>query len=317
MPNTAMRRLIIIAFAALAAATSAKADWRDDVRVLRVGVLATDSPATALARLEPFRAYLSTRLSFPVELVPTTSAEALIEAEASGRVPYAILSASAYAAASVSCKCVEPLALPSAFDGARGFYAVLLARADSPIKALADTDGARLALGAADSVTGHLLPMKAFAAAGIDPATHFAALYESPGPVDAIAALLDGRVDVALAWSSLTGDPAAGYAFGPLHTMVMAGALSMDQVRVVWQSPLIPFGPHAVRTDMPDEEKTLLRDALVAMATEAPDVLDAVDRSAYGGGGFVAAAAADYAPLEPLVTPEAAPVPASAAKTAP
>jgi ABC-type phosphate/phosphonate transport system substrate-binding protein len=58
---------------------------------------------------------------------------------------------------------------------------------------------------------------------------------------------------------------------------------------------------------MAAEEKTALRDALTAMAAEAPDTLDAVDRSAYGGGGFVAASAEDYAPLMALVTPAASP----------
>ena len=91
--------------------------------------------------------------------------------------------------------------------------------------------------------------------------------------------------------------------------MVASGTLTMDQVRIVWQSPLIPFGPHAVRTDMPAELKTLLRDALTAMAAEAPDVLDAVDRSSFGGGGFVAASAADYAPLAPLVATASAAAP--------
>ncbi len=293
-----MRLTLIVTLTLALLATTANADWRDDTKVLRIGVLASANPRLDLAHLEPFRAYLEQRIALPVEFVPATTMTTLVEAETSGRVSYAILSATAYAAAAQSCQCVEPLALPAALDGARGFYSVLLARADSPIKTLADTDGARLALGAADSVAGRLVPLKAFAAAGIDPATHFSALYEAPGPVDAIQALLDGRADVALAWSSLTGDAAGGYEFGPLRTMVAAGTLSMDQVRVVWQSPLIPFGPHAVRTDMPAELKTLLRDALTGMA---PDVLDVVDRSTFGGGGFVAATAADYASLTPLV----------------
>jgi hypothetical protein len=54
---------------------------------------------------------------------------------------------------------------------------------------------------------------------------------------------------------------------------------------------------------MPAEEKTALRDALTGLAAEAPDTLDAVDRSANGGGGFVAATAEDYAPLMALVAP--------------
>jgi phosphonate transport system substrate-binding protein len=100
--------------------------------------------------------------------------------------------------------------------------------------------------------------------------------------------------------------------------MVAEGALSMDQVRIVWQSALIPFGPHTVRSDMPDELKTLLRDALTAVGVEAPDVLDAVDRSAYGGGGFVSAAADDYAPLAALVAaPKTAAAPAAEPATTP
>jgi phosphonate transport system substrate-binding protein len=297
----------------LASPSANAADWRDDVKVLRIGVLTADAPADDLARLEPYRAYLAEKIALPVELVPATTMATLIEAETSGRVQYAILSASGFAAASEICKCVEPLVLPAAMDGSRGFHAILLARADSKYQKLEDTDGARLALGASDSVAGRLLPLQEFAAAGLDPSSHFAALYESPGPADAIAALLDGRADVALAWSSLAGDPAAGYSFGPLAAMVAAGTLSMDQVRIIWQSPLIPFGPHAVRTDMLADEKTALRDALTAMAAEAPDTLDAVDRSAYGGGGFVAASAEEYAPLMALV----APPPAAAPNTSP
>ncbi len=242
-------------------------------------------------------------MSLPVELVPATSYASLIDAEVTGRVQYAIHSAASYATAAAECDCVEPLAEPTAGDGSRGFYSILVVRADSPIHDLASSDGARLAFSGADSVAGRLVPMKAFAAAGIDPATHFASLYEAPGPQEAIAALLDGRADVAVGWSSLAGDAAQGYSFGVLARMVADGRLSMDQVRVVWQSRLIPFGPHAVRKDMPGELKTLLAGALSAMAGEAPDVLAAVDRSTFGGGGFAPVTAADYAVIGELVAP--------------
>jgi len=79
--------------------------------------------------------------------------------------------------------------------------------------------------------------------------------------------------------------------------------LAMDRVSIVWQSPLIPFGPHVVRKEMPPELKALLSNALTAMAKEAPDVLDAVDRSTFTGGGFAAVGAADYAVVEALVAP--------------
>ncbi len=279
------------------------ADWREDLKVLRIGFLSSANPAADLARLEPFRAYMEARISLPVELLPATSYAALIDAEVTGRVPYAIHSATSFATAEAMCSCVEPIAAPTAFDGSRGFHAVLLVRADSPVQTLAEAKGARLALSAGDSIAGRLVPLKAFAAEGIDPATHFSALFEALGPEAAIAALFDGRADIAVGWSSLAGDPAAGYSFGVLTRMVVEGKLSMDQVRVIWQSRLIPFGPHAVRKDLAPELKALLGEALAAMASDAPDVLDAIDSSGLGGGGFAAVSGDDYAVVEELLAP--------------
>ncbi|HEY5080727.1 MAG TPA: phosphate/phosphite/phosphonate ABC transporter substrate-binding protein [Bauldia sp.] len=296
---------VVAALLALAvgAADAGAADWRDATKVLRVGFLSSASPAGDVKRLEPFRAYLETRISLPVELVPATTAAALIDAEVTGRVAYAIDSAAGYATAAAECACVEPLAAPIAADGSRGYHAILVVRADSPIHDLAGMAGSRLAVSAADSLAGRLVPMKAFATAGIDPATHFASLFEAPGPEDAIAAVLDGRADVATGWSSIEGDAASGYSFGVLTRMVLERRLAMDRVSIVWQSPLIPFGPHVVRKEMPPELKALLSNALTAMAKEAPDVLDAVDRSTFTGGGFAAVGAADYAVVEALVAP--------------
>jgi len=294
-----------LAFALLIVGGSARllADWRDDMKALRIGFLSSGTPAADIARLEPFRAYLEARIGLPVELVPATTYAALIDAEITARVPYAIHSATSFAAADAACQCLDPLAVASAADGSTGFYAILLARSDGPIRSLADAKGARLALTGEDSIAGRLVPMKAFAAEGIDAGTYFSAMVSAPGPEAAIAALLAGEADVAVGWSSLSGDVATGYSFGVLTRMVIDGLLSMDAVRIVWQSRLIPFGPHAVRRDMDPELKALLFDALAAMAVEAPDVLAAVDRSGFGGGGFVAVDAADYAVVAELVAP--------------
>jgi phosphonate transport system substrate-binding protein len=300
-PWTGWLAVLVLAAVMAALCHPALADWRDDVKVLRVGFLASDAPASDAARLEPFRAYIETRIGLPVELVPATTWAALIDAETSARVQYGIFSATSYAAAAASCECIEPLALPTAFDGSRGFYSVLVARADGPITSLASADGARLALSGEDSVAGRLLPLKGFAANGIDPATYFSAIVKEDSPAVAISALTAGTVDLAAAWSSLDGDPAAGYSFGTLAEMVRTGSLAMDQVRVVWQSDLVPFGPHAVRKDLPEELKTLLLSALTGMGAEAPDALDAVDTSGIGGGGFVAATPADYDSVTALV----------------
>jgi phosphonate transport system substrate-binding protein len=278
-----------------------RADWQDTHQALRIGFLTTSGAVYDMRRLEPFRLYLQQAAGMPVELVPTVSYSALIDAQATDRVQYVIHSATSFVTTVANCRCVEPLALPAAFDGATGFHAVILARADGPIRSLADARGARLAVTRGDSVAGRLLPLKYLAREGIDPAAELAAVVEAPDPATAIAALLAGQVDLAVGWSSLTGDAAMGYDFGVLTALVAGGSVAMADVRIVWQSPLVPFGPHALRSDVPDELRARLLAALTAMAVDAPDALDTVDRASIGGGGFVAVERSAYAPVADLV----------------
>lgn len=285
-----LMRLVIIAITALTAGFSGgSADWREEVPVLRVAYLSTGSAAAEAARLEPFRAYLSAYAGLPVEMMPSATWGGVIDGLAEGRTQYAILGAAAYTAAAAACDCVEPLAVPSAYDRSIAFRSILLVRADSRFRDLAGLAGARVAFSTEDSIAGHLLPMKAFVEAGIAPVVTTVA-----GPEAAVRALLSDEVDAAAAWSSMAGDPSSGYSFGALTRLVIDGRLSMEDVRVIWQSPPVPFGPHVVRTNLPSELKLLLVDALLDMAARSPEALDAVDRSGFGGGGFVAVDPALY-----------------------
>jgi phosphonate transport system substrate-binding protein len=294
-------RAFVVALLLGGAIAPAMADWRDDFAVLRVGLLGGSNAAYRIAQLQPFRAYLESRLGLPVEIVATASYAALIDAETTGRVQYAIDSVASYATAVAACHCVEPIAAPVAIDGALGFHSILVVKADSPIKELADARGARLAVAGPDSVAGRLIPMRAFTHEGIAPEKFFSGVVETADPESSLTALLTGAADIAVAWSSLTGPPESGYDFGVLTTMIGDGRLHPDSVRVVWQSPLIPFGPHVVRSDMPAELKSLLSEALLAMAIDDPGALDAVDRAGYGGGGFAPPDATLYAPIAELV----------------
>lgn len=286
-------------------AGNAHADWRDDMKVLRVGALTGPGADYRLATMAPFAEYLAARIGIPVEIVPAANYTELIDAQSSARIQYAIYSATSFAVAAEACQCVEALSTPVAADGALGFYSVLIARSDGPIHSLADARGKRIALAGPDSVAGHLVPMKAFQDEGINSGTYFSEVVEAADPEQAVGDLLAGRVDLAVAWSSLTGSMADGYDFGVLTRMVADGALLPASVRIVWQSRLIPFGPHAVRTDLPPELKALLSDALTAMASESPAALDAVDKLGFGGGGFATPDPGLYAVVRELVAPPA------------
>jgi len=285
------------------AAPSTLAAWRDDVKVLRVGILGGTDPAYRLATLEPFRVYLQDKTGVPVEIVPAATYDALIDAQAGGQVDYAIYSATAFATAVVKCDCVEAFAAPVAADGSLGFYAILVGRAGDSIATLAGAEGKRIGLGPADSVAGSIVPRHAFAAEGIDPDTYFLGITEFPAPEEAVKAMLRGEVDVAAAWSSLTGSESLGYSFGTLNRLVTEGMLGMERIRIVWQSRLIPFGPHALRTGLPAELKGVLSGALLSMAREDPEALDAVDRLGFGGGGFASPDPSLYALVIELVSP--------------
>ena len=291
--------------ALVALTTAASAAWRDEITALRVGVLGGGDAAYRVATLEPFRVYLQDKTGLPVEIVPAATYDTLINAQITGEIDYAIYSATAFATAVVKCDCVEAFAAPIAADGALGFHAVLVARAGDGTAGLAEAGGKRLGLGPKESVSGNLVPRHALRAEGIDPDTYFLSIETYPSPEDAVTGLLHGEVDLAAAWSSLTGREASGHSFGTFTQMVSEGTLSMDRIRVVWQSSLIPFGPHAIRSNLPPELKRILSGALLSMAGEDIEALDAVDRLGFGGGGFATPDASLYASVIALVTPEA------------
>jgi phosphonate transport system substrate-binding protein len=296
-----------IALAALllifaAAPVPSSAQWREAIPALQVGILAGNNPAYVQSQSEPFRRYLEGRLGVDVQIVPALDYATLIRGQVNGSLHAAFLSATAFAAASAACGgCVEPLVLPTAPDGGEGYHSVLLVRPGSPIRGVADLAGRRLAVSAADSVAGRLLPLSLFAQEGVT--ERDLVIVERHSPEAAVAALLAGEADAALAWSTLRGDAAAGYGDGVLTQMVAAGTLAMSNVVIAWRSPLIPYGPLSVQADLPDELKAALTAAMVGVREEDPAAFTAIERSL--GGGFRAADAALFEPLLVLVAPDA------------
>lgn len=306
----------VAALVAAALATPASADWRDETPVLRIGIVTGPAPNTAFAlgQAEPFRAALEARLGSSVALVPAEDYGRLIEAQLTG-VPVTFLSATAFAQLYDLCTCVEPLAIPRNSDDSLGYRSVLLVPAGSPIGTVAALAGARLAVSAPDSVAGRLLPLALFAGEGLTTGD-LGALVERESPAAAVAAMLAGEADAALAWSSLTGSVSAGYSRGVMTQMVADGRLSMDDVRVAWRSPIIPNGPVTIRASAPDDLKADLLAALISIAESDPEIIALVDGSF--GGGYVAGDAAMYDPLVlmignlPLAEPPAPETPADA-----
>lgn len=295
--------LLIGLVVALAGAHGARADWRDQIKVLRIGAVVGDNPVYRLQRLEPFRRRIEIEAGVPVEIVPAADFNMMIDAHASGRIDYAIYSATAYAAAMALCDCIEPLAAPRAVDGALGYYAIVVVRSDSLAKTLDQLKGQSLVLARPGSTAGHLVPMSEFSTDGIEPDAFFSRIRHADGPKEAIRTVLTGLADAGIAWSSMQGEGASGFDRGTLHDLIAAKEMKMDDVRVVWQSRRITHGPHAVSRRLPQSLKDRLRSALIRMKDLDAKAYDAVE-TIYGGG-FAEIDAADYEALTDVFSPDA------------
>ena len=304
MSSTKRRVVAGLIAASLSVATGASAaGWRDGIEVLKIGVLAGGDASYRAAVLEPFRAYLQERIGLPVAIVPVGSYAALIDAQTGARSPPPAPPAPRRPRGGGPRPGGGGGAARGAAGGALGFHSILVALSDGPIRALSDARDRRLALAGEDSIAGRLIPMKELADAGIDPEAYFSQIVDASNPEAAIRGLLLGESDLAAGWSSLTGNYATGFDFGVLTKMVADGTLTMDRIRIVWQSRLVPFGPHVVRGDLPPELKSLLAAALRDIGTADPDALDAVDRLGFGGGGFAVPDQSLYAAARELVAP--------------
>ncbi|TIR66731.1 MAG: phosphonate ABC transporter substrate-binding protein, partial [Mesorhizobium sp.] len=101
-------RTCAAALAVLSAAPPAHADWRADIGTFRIGIVAEPGGGNTVPGLARLTDAYTNALGMKVEFVVARDYAALIEAQASGRLQYAVYSALAYATASVRCGCVEP-----------------------------------------------------------------------------------------------------------------------------------------------------------------------------------------------------------------
>ncbi|MEM1364129.1 MAG: PhnD/SsuA/transferrin family substrate-binding protein [Pseudomonadota bacterium] len=282
------------------------AAWRDDIGTLRIGVAASDDGRGAARKLELFRESVADKLDIPVEVVPFGDFLTLSDAQASGRIEYAIHSALSFAMTSVACNCVEPLAVPTFSGGAKGMRLIVIARSDANASVMArDGVAAKLALvgdkpdgSSIVEMTQALLQQEgplpaAFETQNIIAMQDFSA---------AVATLNAGEVQGVLGWSTLTGALSEGYSHGTLRRLVETGAISIDDLELVWQSPEIALGPHAVRRNLPVELKGLLQAHLLGLEGAEPAAYDSVSPTL--AGGFRAVRTSDYQVVKTLIEAE-------------
>lgn len=278
-------------------------NWRDSFGVLAVGYLIQGDQQRQRRKMEAFRRALERATGLRVLFRPAKTLEQLITMQISRRIQYAVHSASSYVSTQVRCKCLEPIAVPTDWQGARGVHAVIIAPYDGVVRGLNDLKGRRLAVPKAPATITRMLPLKRLKASGFDKEGDLGTVIDVDHPVAGWQKVQTKEADAVIGWSTLQGDFKLGYSGGTLsHLFNQTGLANSADVRVIWQSDFVPHGPHTIRSDAPTELKKLLKAFLLSMHESNIYAYDAV--SPRLSGGFAAISDKDYYALTRLALPE-------------
>ena len=146
-------------------------------------------------------------------------------------------------------------------DNSRGYHSVVIVKADSPYKKLEDLKGKSFGMADPDSTSGFLMSNQAFKkmfGGSVDDKYNntFSSVTFSGGHEQDILGVLNNQFDGAVTWTSLVGDYNSGYTSGAFGRLIrMDHPDLMKQIRIIWQSPLIPNGPVLVSNKLPADFK--------------------------------------------------------------
>lgn len=278
--NTISTRITASALAFGLAAPAAAADWQEEYPEFRYGVQSVETQSAAMTRYERFSDHVKETLGVDLDLYLASEYSGVIQAIAAGQIEVMDMGASGYAAAWIETNGgVEPLVVPQETDGSIGYYSVMFVRADSDIETFEDTKGRSFAWADPNSSSGYLFPLVSLRGRGIEPEEHFSNVVFSGGHEQSIIGVLDGAYDIAVTW---TNDPEK-HTRGGIHMMLERGLLEANDIRIIWQSDLIPNPVIAVRSDVPQEMKDDLRNMFLNMREDAPEVFAEVARGESAG----------------------------------
>lgn len=227
----------------------------NDPVAIRFGILPIGSASESRDEWQPLLADLEKKLGHPVTAVSVSSYAGLSGAIGDQRVDIAFLSGR-LATEAVEHQHMSVVAQFVRSDGAKGNVAMLLVRNDSGIRDLNQLLDQprrwRYARGEPLSVTGYVMPeAQVFASRGLNSDTFFASVRVGNHQNNALA-VANGEVDVA------TGNNP------DLELFQRNFPTEASQLRVIWQSSLIPSGVLVVRDGLAEP----LRSRLIAFMRE-------------------------------------------------
>lgn len=272
----------------------------DAPKTLNLGILGGQNATQQIGDNQCVKTFLDKELGVDTKLRNSSDYSGVIQGLLGGKVDV-VLSMSPASYASVYLKdpqAVDIVGIPvDDKDQSKGYHSVVIVKADSPYKKLEDLKGQSFGMADPDSTSGYLMPNQAFIkqfGGNIDNKYNntFSSVTFSGGHEQDILGVLNNQFAGAVTWTSMVGDYNQGYSVGAFNRLIrMDHPNLMKDIRIIWQSPLIPNGPLLVSNKLPADFKQQVVAAIKKLDTDNHSCFI----KAMGGAQHIApATVADY-----------------------
>ncbi|CAI1899513.1 phosphonate ABC transporter substrate-binding protein [Serratia fonticola] len=249
----------------------------DAPKELNLGILGGQNATQQIGDNQCVKDFLDKELKVDTKLRNSSDYSGVIQGLLGGKIDL-VLSMSPSSFASVYIKDPKAVDLVGIAvddtDQSRGYHSVVVVKADSPYKKLEDLKGKSFGFADPDSTSGFLVPNQVFKKQfGGTPDNKynnfFSSVTFSGGHEQDVLGVLNGQFEGAVTWASMIGDYNTGYTSGAFNRMIrMDHPDLMKQIRIIWQSPLIPNGPILVSNSLPADFKAKVVTAIKKLDTD-------------------------------------------------
>lgn len=239
-------------------------DWPKKYPEITLGVITSENEADRIQRYKPVREYLERELGVKINWRTATDYAGIIEGVKAKKVQVAYFGPASYSKCYIVTNGgVMPLVGELDKRGDFGYHSVVVVKKDAPYSKIEDLKGKKLAFADPNSTSGHQAPRYFLTEAGFNPDKFFGSTAFSGSHENSVMALLNGTFDAAATWwrSEDYSNP---------KRMEMKKMIPEGQWKIIWKSPKLPASPWAVPNYLPEEMKTAVQDALMAMPTKDP-----------------------------------------------
>jgi phosphonate transport system substrate-binding protein len=240
--------LVLTAITAVSGAL-AQNDGTAKPGVLMLGFIPAEDSRAMVRQSQPIADKLSEAIGMKVELFVGSDYNATIEALRAKHIDAALLGPFSYVLATTQAD-VEAFAITvTAKTMQPGYHSIIITRKDSPINSLQGIKGHTFAFVDPGSTSGFMVPSAFFVRENIVPEKDFKQVMYSGGHDASIVAVAEGKVE------------AASVADRILERAFAKGLADRKDIKVIWESALIPNNPMLYRKGLSEGLKKKIREA--------------------------------------------------------